>query len=611
MSQDRHTADSTEQVGEQRSGEAEPVQAPVEDNAQANTDQQRQSTSPIDGAQPIDEDTKPDFKSFTIRSYLAKHFGAGEVTTPIQPTAPVVPPTDAEAELAKWHARVPKLASALKERTAQVKALEAEVVRLQTTASNEAEAILQERDDHIAALGIELQRLTDTYRASKGNLRAREEEVENLGTVLLASKQRWQNMSEALGTQVLNTGQAQALLQAAMDRDEANQTQLEAQQVKLATSDAALGEAQQALALLAEQLEERTDTLQQVQAQLVSQAQGSTAKLAEQKQLNLLETVEIQAEHSERLRDIHAQTLLVFDALEQQNVEEQRHGIAAMQSLLEQKFHAQELVLHNDYAQLQQAAGGLWQQVGRLQTQVTQQQLARTEADAQYASDKLRDANAHQHALANVTLALEAQVQVLENQLHEQAQELCISVLDGISDNDAAHREFAQAWHNLDGNSVDATNATILELERLLKIRNDELKAAVAARVHFLPAVAAAKAQSQAQATGTADTIASLQAQINSERDENERLSRQLERANTVELVNDDLTQLKGMGAKLAEQFRELGFSEFAQIAALDLVDLEAPDHPLFNLRGRVERNEWIEQAKALVPPLSVQNDGK
>jgi predicted flap endonuclease-1-like 5' DNA nuclease len=61
----------------------------------------------------------------------------------------------------------------------------------------------------------------------------------------------------------------------------------------------------------------------------------------------------------------------------------------------------------------------------------------------------------------------------------------------------------------------------------------------------------------------------------------------------------DDLTQLVGIGPKLAASLSELGVTRFEQIAAWGAEDLADFDAKL-NLRGRAERDAWVAQAKRL-----------
>ncbi|WP_242138648.1 helix-hairpin-helix domain-containing protein [Sphingomonas sp. TREG-RG-20F-R18-01] len=60
------------------------------------------------------------------------------------------------------------------------------------------------------------------------------------------------------------------------------------------------------------------------------------------------------------------------------------------------------------------------------------------------------------------------------------------------------------------------------------------------------------------------------------------------------------LTQIKGLGPKLAATLAEQGITRVDQIAALSPSDAEALDAKLGAFRGRMTRDRWIEQAKLL-----------
>lgn len=61
----------------------------------------------------------------------------------------------------------------------------------------------------------------------------------------------------------------------------------------------------------------------------------------------------------------------------------------------------------------------------------------------------------------------------------------------------------------------------------------------------------------------------------------------------------DDLTQLVGIGPKLAASLSDLGVTRFSQIAAWSSEELKSIDEML-NLKGRADRDAWIAQAKRL-----------
>lgn len=62
----------------------------------------------------------------------------------------------------------------------------------------------------------------------------------------------------------------------------------------------------------------------------------------------------------------------------------------------------------------------------------------------------------------------------------------------------------------------------------------------------------------------------------------------------------DDLTQIKGLGPKLAATLRELGVSTLSQIAAWDEAEIARIDARLGRFKGRIARDNWVEQAQHL-----------
>jgi predicted flap endonuclease-1-like 5' DNA nuclease len=62
----------------------------------------------------------------------------------------------------------------------------------------------------------------------------------------------------------------------------------------------------------------------------------------------------------------------------------------------------------------------------------------------------------------------------------------------------------------------------------------------------------------------------------------------------------DDLTRIKGLGPKLAEQLNGLGVTRFAQIAAWDEAEIDRIDAQLGRFQGRIRRDDWQAQARLL-----------
>ena len=68
----------------------------------------------------------------------------------------------------------------------------------------------------------------------------------------------------------------------------------------------------------------------------------------------------------------------------------------------------------------------------------------------------------------------------------------------------------------------------------------------------------------------------------------------------------DDLKRIKGIGPKLEKLCNQLGVWHFDQIASWTDREVAWVDHHLEGFNGRIERDEWVAQAKA----LAAGNDG-
>jgi small subunit ribosomal protein S2 len=63
--------------------------------------------------------------------------------------------------------------------------------------------------------------------------------------------------------------------------------------------------------------------------------------------------------------------------------------------------------------------------------------------------------------------------------------------------------------------------------------------------------------------------------------------------------INEDLKKISGVGPVLERKLNGLGITSYAQIAGLSAEDVEKIDQRL-NLKGRAERDGWVDQAKKL-----------
>ena len=62
----------------------------------------------------------------------------------------------------------------------------------------------------------------------------------------------------------------------------------------------------------------------------------------------------------------------------------------------------------------------------------------------------------------------------------------------------------------------------------------------------------------------------------------------------------DDLTRIKGIGPVLKGKLNRLGITSFQQIADFTQADIDRIDVTL-DFPGRIQRERWVEQAKAIV----------
>lgn len=65
--------------------------------------------------------------------------------------------------------------------------------------------------------------------------------------------------------------------------------------------------------------------------------------------------------------------------------------------------------------------------------------------------------------------------------------------------------------------------------------------------------------------------------------------------------IADDLTQLKGVGPKLAQALNQAGVTKYAQIAGWSEADIAWADGNVAGARGRAAKNGWVAQAAALM----------
>ena len=67
-----------------------------------------------------------------------------------------------------------------------------------------------------------------------------------------------------------------------------------------------------------------------------------------------------------------------------------------------------------------------------------------------------------------------------------------------------------------------------------------------------------------------------------------------------IPAVTDDLRAVRGIGPSMERKLHELGIVSYRQLAMLDGAELERVRAELTDFRGRIEREDWVGQARAL-----------
>lgn len=115
------------------------------------------------------------------------------------------------------------------------------------------------------------------------------------------------------------------------------------------------------------------------------------------------------------------------------------------------------------------------------------------------------------------------------------------------------------------------------------------------------PVTAAATAATEAVAEAVQETLDTAETVAAETKETLEAVSAPVVEAavETAKSAGDDLTQLVGIGPKLAASLADLGVTRFSEIAAWgpeQLADFNAK----LDLKGRAERDAWVAQAKRL-----------
>jgi len=360
-----------------------------------------------------------------------------------------------------------------------------------------------------------------------------------------------------------------------------------------------------------DEMKARADELEQAQSEQLQQADEEIKRLTQC--LETAQSVQVKSEDERRTltellseddiekaklkKNLNERSTLVRELEEEQRLYSSQKGnqqeqFDTLQIQLTESRHRQETF--QEHAQkLEEKLASQQELMGQLEAELSDEthranelqkqrnQFQRKSEDAvDLAGEQLRaeidSLRVNNEELEDQLCAHEATVQELTTQL---------TLAEGNRDELSVAKTVEATEPDDDTSLVVRLQSEVRELEGVVRLRTEELD-------DF-------KWRSQ-QSQNTADesVVMILNQQLKDARDENERLNEKI----TVQANReDDLTKLKGVGEKLAQQLSELGITQFAQIAQLSEGALNDEEHCLHTLRNRIIRDEWIEQARSLL----------
>ena len=182
----------------------------------------------------------------------------------------------------------------------------------------------------------------------------------------------------------------------------------------------------------------------------------------------------------------------------------------------------------------------------------------------------------------------------------------------GIADEVAAHADQAEAEATA---AAEDTAAAEQEAARAAQVEMDQAAAAEAERTEearaeaarAAEAAAAAEAEAAAAAQAEADAQARAEAASAAAEDVAAAPAPAAEAGTRPEALDgprggtaDDLKRIKGVGPKMEQLCNSLGFYHFDQIAAWTPEEVRWVDQNLQGFKGRVTRDDWVNQAGLL-----------
>lgn len=165
------------------------------------------------------------------------------------------------------------------------------------------------------------------------------------------------------------------------------------------------------------------------------------------------------------------------------------------------------------------------------------------------------------------------------------------------------HRKVtSNEWQSVLAES-SARQTRVTELENLLGDREREVIALQADTAEI-----ALGAEFEKTMTEVHVSLAAVEQERDAARDQVAELETRLERATREAFVagkktheSQDLKQIKGIGPKLEKSLNSFGITTLTELASLDEVGINELQNHLDQFPGRVEREQWVSQARSLL----------
>lgn len=491
-----------------------------------------------------------------------------------------------EAAHAAARAEHERLSSLLAERDAQISAQSERLVELEELRQSAAaaRARAEKAEGALASSREETAAREATIAARDGELEKQKDEVRHLEECVARAE-------EATVRFEVERRQLSVQMDELKKRNEHLETQLSERSdlvVGLEQEKSAISSKTSSLEAENKRLSDALEKSQRAAAGNADHIAQVDARLERQKQL--MESLE--AEFAE-VQQVHAEAVKTH----QREMSEKVAEVAALS----------EKVNEDSVSALKQELGELEAQLEEAREAArTTAQSNRTQADE--AAEAAREAEVLRAELAtlradeeNSRKALHEKIEQLERQLHKQsraAAEADEALAEARAEIETARHTASRVPDEVSGENA-FLQAEVLKLEGMVRERTEQLN-----KLRWQQDMI----EKQGGEDGTSSKmLVVLNQQLQTARDENQRLKQRLRefesRPATPELQRehaDDLSSIKGIGPKLVKQLRKLGIVRFDQIATLSGSDLDDRSHPLHSMKGRIMKDNWIDQAARL-----------